>query len=176
MKGQGSISLEQVDYEMMPVVQKIIRTVSLNGSKTHTKPNAIGTFEIAESTATFQQARLANDWVAIEALPGGTFDLQTGQIDGYVIVAPIKHISEGLHSIPVVNLFVRFTDQLTCLRVRGNRSDVSNIKITKEPLWDVAKGTLDFFQGVADRGGDFIKTMAGTSGASSKASNKQNKD
>ncbi len=164
MKGQGTISLEQVDYEMIPVVQKIIRTVSLNGSKTQKKPNAIGIFEVAGPTVTFQQARLANDWVAIEALPGGTLDLQTGRIDSYVIVAPVKHLSEALHGIPVVNLFTRLTDHLTCLHVRGNRSDVSNIKITKEPLRDVGKGTLYFFQGVADRGGDFIKTMARTPG------------
>ena len=162
MKGQGSFSLEQVDYEMMPIVQKIIRTVSRNGSKAKKKSNAIASFEIETSTATFQKARLANDWVAIDALPGGTLDLETGRIEGHVIVAPIKQISEGLHAIPVVNLFARFTDQLTCLRIKGNRSDVSNIKITKEPLRDVTKGTLDFFRGVADTGGDFIKTVRGT--------------
>ena len=149
---------------MMPIVQKIIRTVSRNGSKAHKNTDAIGTFEIAESTVTFQKARLANDWVAIDALPGATLDLETGRVDGYVIVAPIKQISEGLHAIPVVNLFANFTDQLTCLRVQGIRSDVSGIKITKEPLRDVAKGTLDFFKGVAGTGGDFIKGMADSPG------------
>jgi hypothetical protein len=164
MKGQGAIALEQVDYKMMPIVQKIIRTVSRNGSKAQKKSNAIGTFEIAESTVTFQQARLANDWVAIDALPGGTLDLETGRFDGYVIVAPIKQISEGLHAVPVVNLFARFTDQLTCVRVQGIRSDVSNIKITKEPLRDVTKGTLDFFQSVAKSGDDFFKRTADAPG------------
>ena len=164
MKGRGGFSLQQVNYEMMPIVQKIIRTVSRHSSKAHKKSNAIASFEIAESTVTFQQARLANDWVAIDALPGGTLDLETDRIDGYVIVAPIKQISEGLHAIPVVNLFAHFTDQLTCLRVQGIRSDVSGIKITKEPLRDVAKGTLDFFKGVAGTGGDFIKGMADSPG------------
>ena len=176
MNGQGEISLEQVDYEMMPVVQKIIRTVSLNGSKAQKKSNAIASFEIESLTATFQQARLANDWVAIDALPGGTLDLETGDIDGYVIVAPIKQISEGLHAIPVVNLFARFTDQLTSLRIKGNRSDVSNLKITKEPMRDVAKGTLDFFKGVAETGGDFIKTMAGRPRVLSKDRQQQSQD
>jgi hypothetical protein len=157
MKGQSTIFLEQVDYQIMPIVKKIIRTVSRNGSKAQKKSNAIASFEIERSTATFQKARLANDWVAIDALPGGTLDLETGDIDSYVIVAPIKQISEGLHGIPVLNLFVRLTDQLTCLHVKGNRSDVSNIKITKEPLRDVAKGTLDFFKGVARTGYDFPK-------------------
>jgi hypothetical protein len=172
MKGQGTISLEQVDYEMIPIVQKIIRTVSRHSSKAQKKSNAIASFEIERSTATFQQARLANDWVAIDALPGGTLDLETGRVDGYVIVAPIKQISEGLHAIPVVNLFAHFTDQLTCLRVQGIRSDVSNIKITKEPVRDVAKGTLDFFKGVARTGGDFIKGMADSPGVLSKGKEK----
>jgi hypothetical protein len=161
MNGQGEIFLEQVDYEMMPVVQKIIRTVSLNGSKAQKKSNAVGVYETDGPIVTFQKARLANDWVAIEALRGGTLDLQTGRIDGHVIVAFVKQISDGLHGIPIVNLFVRFTDHLTCLRVKGYYSDVSNLKITKEPMRDVAKGTLDFFLGVAETGGDFIKTMAG---------------
>jgi hypothetical protein len=168
MKGDGTISLDQVDYQMMPVVDQIIRTVSLRGSKAQKTANAIGSFEIEESILTFQKARLANDWVAIETLPGGTLDLETGNMDGYVIVAPIKQIHEALDGIPVLRLFARLKDQLICLHVKGNRSDVSNIKITKEPLRDVAKGTLDFFKGVAGTGDDFIKTMTGTPEASPK--------
>ena len=176
MKGRGEVSLEQVDYEMMPLVQKIIRTVSRNGSKAQKKSNAIASFEIESLTATFQQARLANDWVAIDALPGGTLDLETGDIDARVIVAFVKQISDGLHAIPVVNLFARFTDQLTCLRIKGNRSDVSNIKIKKEPMRDVAKGTLDFFKGVADTGADFIKGLSGRPRVLSRESEKQSND
>ena len=65
----------------------------------------------------------------------------------------------------MAKLFINIRDQLTCLHVRGNRSDVSGLKITKEPLRDVTKGTLDFFRGVANTGGDFIKTVSGTPGA-----------
>jgi hypothetical protein len=159
MEGHGTNFLEQVDYQIMPVVDQIVRTVSLRGLKEQRTAHMIGTFDTVGSIVTFQKARLANDWVAIETLPGGTFDLQTGAIDGSVIVAPIKQIHEVLDGTPVVKLFTHLKDQLTCLHVRGNRSDVSNIKITKEPLRDVAKGTLDFFKGVASTGGDFIKGM-----------------
>ena len=165
MNGQGAFSLEQVDYQLLTITQQIVRTVSRSGSKTHETSNVIGTFETAGPIVTFQKARLANDWVAIETLPGGTLDLETGRIDASVIIAPIKQISEGLHAVPVVNLFARFTDHLTCVRVQGNRSDASGIKITKEPLRDVAKGTLDFFRGAASTGGDFIKGMADSPGA-----------
>jgi hypothetical protein len=161
MKGQGRVTLDEVDYEMMRLAQKIIRTVSGNGSQAPKKSDALAIFETDGSIITFQKARLANDWVAMEVLPGGTLDIQTSRIDGHVIVALVKQIRDGLQRIPVVNLFAQFSDQMTSLRVQGYYSDMSNLKISKEPLRDVAKGTLDFFKGVATTGSDFIKTMGG---------------
>jgi hypothetical protein len=164
MTSNGEIFLEHIDYQMLPVIAKIMSTVLLKDAEAQKTVHAYGAFTIDELIATLQHGRLANDWIAIEALPGVRLDLQTGDFDGYFFVAPIKQIHQVLHKIPVVRLFVDLKSNLVRLRVKGNHSDPSTIQVTKEPLRDVTKGTLEFVQGVAGTGGGFIKGLKDTPG------------
>jgi hypothetical protein len=127
--------------------------------------DATAIFTITGPTATIDRGQLANRWAGLEAQPGSTVDLQTGFIDGYIVVTPLKEIQNILKNIPIVNLLVNLKDKLTRLHVKGHWSETSGKLISKEPIEDVKEATVDFLRGVVETGGQFTQKMRDSSTA-----------
>lgn len=165
LQAQGLIFMDDADFRVLPVIPHIFWAVGLRNYDPLRMSDATAIFSMNGSTATIKRARLSNPFGAIEAEPNGTINLQTGDMDFYVVAAPLKEIHAVLRRIPIVNLFVNLKDKLSRLHVKGNWSTPPNKLIVKEPLKDIKEGTIDFLRGVVETGGQFTKAMRDTSRA-----------
>jgi hypothetical protein len=111
------------------------------------------TFTTAGPVVTVETAHIANLFTAIRADPGGTINLKNKQIDMYVVALPIKQVDAVLGRIPFINIFVNLKDKLVRFRIRGLWSDKPATLITKEPIKDIEKATIGFFQDLIQTGG-----------------------
>ena len=82
----------------------------------------------------------------------------------YLVAAPIKQIQDFLGSIPVVSLLVRLKDKLTRVHIRGDWEAPPASLMSKQPLNDVAEGTVGFLRGAASTGGRLSKSLFKTFG------------
>jgi hypothetical protein len=165
LQAQGLIFMDDADFRVVPVIPHIFRAVGLRNYDPLRISDATAIFSMNGPTATIKRARLSNPFGAIEAEPNGTINLQTGDMDFYVVAAPLNEIHFVLRRIPIVNLFVNLKDKLSRLHVKGNWLTPPNKLIVKEPLKDIKEGTIDFLRGVVETGGQFTKAMRDTSRA-----------
>jgi hypothetical protein len=108
---------------------------------------------------TMEAAHVANFLAAVRAEPGGTINLQTKQIDMYVMALPIKQIDDIIGPIPVVNIFVNLKNKLTRLHIRGLWSDKPAGLITKEPINDIKEATIGFFLDIIKTGDQITQVI-----------------
>jgi len=165
LQAQGLIFMDDADFRVVPIIPHIFRAVGLRNYDPLRMSDATAVFSMNGSTATIKRARLSNPFGAIEAEPNGTINLQTGDMDFYVVAAPLNEIHFVLRRVPIVNLFVKLKDKLSRLHVKGNWLTPPNKLIVKEPLKDIKEGTIDFLRGVVETGGQFTKVMRDTSRA-----------
>jgi hypothetical protein len=114
--------------------------------------------------------------LAIKAEPGGTINLESGDLDMYVVGVGWRQFHGVASRLPVVRLFVDIKDKLVRLRVKGNWSGPRDKMITKQPVGDVGEATLGFFKGVIDEGGHLGKTVLDTLGFRRKSRNAQSEE
>jgi len=110
-------------------------------------------FTMKGLVATVVGARLANPVAAIDVEPGGQVNIATHHLDLHAIAVPIKQIQDLSGAIPLVNQVARLKDRLTRVRIRGDWGAPPANLISKQPLNDIAEGTVGFFRGVASTGG-----------------------
>lgn len=150
--GRGQIYLDDADITVIPVIPYIFNIMGLSRFNPLEMSDAGCVFTTNGSVVTIEAADVANFLAAIRAEPGGTINLQTKQIDMYVMALPIKQIDDIIGPVPIVNIFVNFKNKLTRLHVRGPWSDKPAGLITKEPINDVKEATIGFFLDVIKTG------------------------
>ena len=159
LSGDGQIILDDADISVIPVIPQLfsfIGAVKLDPSKLS---DAECIFSLNGPVIEIRSAHLANNFGAIEAEPGGTINLQTGNVDMYVIAVPLKQLDVLARKIPFVDVFINLKNKLTRLYIHGHWSTPAAKLITKTPVKDIKEGTLGFFEDVARNGGQFGQKM-----------------
>ncbi len=121
--------------------------------------DAAVTFTVNGPVLKLAQAQLSNEISALETEPGGTVNLETKELDFYVIGVPIKQIRGVLMDLPVLQLFWQLKDKLTRLHIKGAWDEPPAKLVHKEPLKDVGVGTMGFMRQAARDGGQFGKSI-----------------
>jgi len=168
LSGEGQIFLDDADINVIPIVSHIFRAIGLAQLDPLKMSDAACTFTTAGPIMTIKSAHIANLFAAIKAEPGGTINLQTGQINMYVIAVPLRQVDAIIGRVPVVNIFANLKDKLTRLHVRGHWSDPPSKLITKEPIKDIKEATVSFIQDVIKNGGQITQEMSKRLGIFSK--------
>jgi len=164
LNGEGLIVFYGADVSVLPVIPQIFRFVGLSQYEPLKMSDAEGIFSTAGPVVTIKSGHIANRFAAIEFEPGGTVNLQTKRIDGYVVVAPLRQIAGAIEKLPVINIFANLKDKLMRLHVKGHWSAPPPELIKKEPIEDIRDATVGFIQDVVKTGGQFGQGMLDTLG------------
>ncbi len=154
LQGEGSAVISDADIRTFPVLSAVLSVMQLNSLDPVKISDLAAHFTMEGSVLRFDKASVSNAVSAIDMQENGTFDIQSGQVDCYVVGMPLHKVESGLANIPVINLFTQLKDTLVRLKVKGHYQDPPTKLVRKEPITDLGKGTLEFFQGVAKTGGD----------------------
>ncbi len=159
LNGRGFIFLDDADMRVVPLITKLLTFTGLKNFDPVKMSDTTCVFGIQDGVVTIERARVANRLVAIVAEPGSTVNLDTGIVDGHVMVVPLDRLQEIIKKVPGVNLLVNLKDRLTRLRIKGHWSDPPGKLITKEPLTDIREAAFGFFKDVAETGGQINGKM-----------------
>jgi hypothetical protein len=176
LQGRGHLLLEDAEMYVFPLGAAMFRTLGVKDHTASGKSDVHAAFRTTGPEVTLDSAHLANLMLAIKAEPGGTINLQSGDLDLYVVGVSLRQFYNVASKLPVVRLFVDLRDKLVRLRVKGNWFEPRDKMVTKQPMEDVGDATLGFFKGVIDEGGNLGKTVLDTLGFRPKDPNAQSED
>jgi hypothetical protein len=159
LRGEGLIFLKDIDVSVLPVIPAIFRFIGLSSIEPLKMSDAEAKFQNAGPLVTIEGGHISNLFAAIEIEPGGTVNLHTEQIDGYVVAAPLNKITGLIEKLPIIDIFANLKDKLIRLRVKGNWSEPPSKLISKTPIKDIRDSTIGFIQDTARTGGQFGKGM-----------------
>jgi hypothetical protein len=159
LHGEGVILLKNIDVGILPVIPTIFKFIGLSSIEPLKMSDAEAKFKNVGPLVTIESGHVSNLYAAIEFEPGGTVNLSTEQIDGYVVVAPLEKITGLIEKLPIIDIFANLEDRLIRLRVKGNWSDPSSKLISKTPIKDIKDSTIGFIQDTVKTGGQFGKGM-----------------
>jgi hypothetical protein len=148
LQGQGIVILNDTGMGAFPITPKIFEFVGLGSGQGKPSADAVAVFIMAGPVITIQKARVASPVGAVRAEPGGTVNVQTGQLDFYVLAAPIEQVEEIIKTVPVAEYIVHLKDKLARLHIKGHWSESSAKLISKEQLTDIKDATIGFLKNV----------------------------
>jgi hypothetical protein len=153
--GDGLIFFDDADVSVLPAVPQMFASAEMSQYEPLKMSDVEATFTTMGSVVTIHSGHISNNFAAVEFEPDATIDIQTKQIDGYVVVAPLRQIAGAIEGLPIISIFARVKDKLMRLHVKGDWSDPPGKLITKEPVKDLKESTIGFFQDVVKGGGQF---------------------
>ncbi len=159
IQGEGFVFLDDADVSILPIIPVLFKFVGLSRLEPLKTSDAEAQFSSTGAIVTIESGHVANRFAAVEFEPGGTVDLDAGQVDGYVVAAPLSNITGFIEKLPIINILSRLKDKLIRLRVKGHWSDPPGKLIKKEPIEDIKEGTVGFIKDVAEAGGQLGKGM-----------------
>lgn len=159
LHGEGVVFLKNMDISVLPVIPTIFKFIGLSSIEPLKVSDAEAKFKNVGPLVTIESGHVSNLFAAIEFEPGGTVNLRTEQIDGYVVAAPLNKITGVIENLPIIEIFANLKDKLIRLRVKGNWSDPPAKLISKTPIKDIKDSTIGFIQDTAKTGGQFGKGM-----------------
>jgi hypothetical protein len=159
LRGEGLIFLKQIDVSILPVIPTIFKFIGLSSIEPLKMSDVEAKFQNVGPLVTIDSGHISNLFAAIEFEPGGTVNLQTEQIDGYVVAAPLNKITGVIENLPIIDIFANLKDKLIRLRVKGNWSEPPSKLISKTPIKDIKDSTIGFIQDTVKTGGQFGKGM-----------------
>jgi hypothetical protein len=159
LSGDGRIFLDDADLTVLPIIPYLFKFMGLEKLDPLKISDVECTFGMTGPVVEIKNAHIANPFGAIEAEPGGKINLQTGNVDMYVIAVPLKYLDNLVRHIPLADIIFNLKDKLTRFYVRGHWSSSPSKLITKTPIKDIKEGTIGFFQDVAKTGGQIGQEM-----------------
>ncbi len=156
--GRGTISIRDSMMVGVPLMQAILTAIEVRPAAAENTDLDLAFSNVAE-TVTLAGGRMGTPLVAVSPMPGGTVNMQTGELDLHVVAAILDDL-ERLMDVPILDIFVPFTRHLTRLHVTGTWHSRETIAITKHPIRDVGEATLRFFRDVVETGGDLGAIVA----------------
>jgi hypothetical protein len=175
LRGEGLIFLRHIDVSVLPVIPTIFKFIGLSSIEPLKMSDVEAKFQNVGPLVTIDSGHISNLFAAIEVEPGGTVDLQTEQIDGYVVAAPLNKITGLIEKLPIIEIFANLKDKLIRLRVKGNWSEPPTKLISKTPIKDIKDSTVGFIEDTAKTGGQFGKGMLDLLGGLLNANKNKNK-
>ena len=160
--GRGVLALRQADAMSLPLVPELFSGLGLPAHEALSRSDGAAAFDVQGPVLRVRQMRLANPLSALDAEPGGTVNLQTHDLNLYVVAAPLKHLEsvlKGVMDLPVLrivgNPLLKLRDAATRFHIVGNWSDPSGQLVRKDAVQDLGEGTVGFFRDVTVNGGKF---------------------
>ena len=154
--GRGFLQMSKADLYEIDIFSEMFRQLSLGQSDPLRMSDLAAAFLIEQAVLTLQTGRMANALSALDAQEGGKIDMAAQTVDVYVVAVPLKAVQEVLR-LPIIQQitspFVNLAGNLTRFHIVGHWSEPASKLVKKEPVKDVSKGTLEFFQDVAKSGG-----------------------
>jgi len=159
LRGEGLIFLNDIDVSVLPVIPTIFKFLGLSRIEPLKTSDVEAKFHNAGPLVTIENGHISNLFAAIEFEPGGTVDLHTEQVDGYVVAAPLHDITGLIEKLPIIDIFANLKNKLIRLKVKGNWSEPPSKLISKQPIEDIKDSTIGFIHDTAKTGGRFGKGM-----------------
>ncbi|MHC4295150.1 MAG: hypothetical protein ACYSTL_06155 [Planctomycetota bacterium] len=159
LQGRGLVLLENVNARGDPLTREIFTFFNNRVGENNPASSIEAVFTLRGSMVTLRRAVLADALSVMQVEPGGTIDLQTRELDLYIITLQLRGLSGVLTNIPIVNFAAILASKLTRLHVTGTWDDK---KFSKEPVEDLSAGTLEFLQEAIRLGGRLGPRVHGT--------------
>jgi hypothetical protein len=164
-RGNGWVFLREADVRTSGLVWELHRLLGLTRRDSLNRTDIEVLFHLKYPLAVIDKAHLADDVAALDVEPGGTINLDTRQMDFYVVGALLRKNRSVLPSaIPFVPLLTDLTENFARLRVTGPWNDSARMKISVEPLKKLKDTTAIFFQHTAAAGGHLEGALQATVG------------
>jgi len=164
LKAQGIAFLDDADLWRFPLIGQLFKSIGIWEYQAGGMSDAEMKFNLSGPEMTIERGHLSNRFSAIEAEPGGKINLRSGQIDMFVVAAPLKDLEKLIGKIPVVNWFLTFKDKLVRLQIKGSWSNSPIKLVSKRPIKDVKDSTVEFFGSIIESGGQFTRKIIDTFG------------
>jgi hypothetical protein len=155
LNGYGMLFFDNAHLWNLPVILQLFDQFKINGRDPLSTSDLITLFAMKGPNTIFQQAMLANSISAIEMEPGGRINLQTEQIDMFVIGVPLKTLRKIVSAIPLVKLLIPLRDRFSRLHLRGTWNDPPSALVFKEPFKKMETDTQKVLTDVAKTEGQF---------------------
>jgi hypothetical protein len=166
LNGYGMLFFDNAHLWNLPVILQVFDQFKINSRDPLSTSDLITLFAMKGPNTIFHQAILANSISAIEMEPGGKVNLQTSQIDLFVVGVPLKTLRKIISAIPLIKLIIPLRDKFSRIHMRGSWNDSASALIFKEPFKKVESDTQKVFTDVAKTGGQFsedtVKVFKGT--------------
>jgi len=148
LRGQGLVILNDTGMGGFVVIPKIFQFIGLAVSRPDANADVAATFSMSGPLFTINTAQAASALGALRAEQGGTVNVQTGQLDFYVVTAELDGVKDIIRAVPLAGHLVDLQDKLTRLHIKGHWSDPTAKLITKEPLTDIKQAAVEFFRNI----------------------------
>ena len=155
LNGFGMLFLDNAHLWNLPVILQLFDQFKINHRDPLSTSDLISLFAMKGPETIFQHAILANAISAIEMEPGGKVNLQTQNIDMFVIGVPLKTLRKVIAAIPIIKLIIPLRDRFSRLHLRGYWYDPPAALIFKEPFKKVKQNTENVFDTISKTGGQF---------------------
>ncbi len=156
ISGDGVLLVRDSEMGGVPLFQAILGALQASEAARDTDVDL--KFENQGPLVTVVSGRIGTPAVAIRPLPGGTINVETGELDVTVVAAFLSDLEE-LVNIPVLELLVPLVARLTQVEVTGNWESRETIQTRVRPVTGVGEATAEFFKGAASTGGDLGEAL-----------------
>ena len=156
---RGAVFLDDTNLSGQGILAYLSRQTGLKSLTGLADSDAQAVFTLAWPVLTLRQAELANSLSALQAEPDGTINLDSRQLDIYVLAVPLKKLHSLLSAIPLVNLLPDLQKSLVRLHVKGDWNDPPRKLVRVQPLQPLAAGSIGFFRRAAAGGGELTMTL-----------------
>ncbi len=153
---EGMLFMDNSDLDETLVIGEILDNLKVSGNDIQNGSDLKALFQIKENVLTFAQARLGNNILAIDMIPYGKINLETGMMDFVVVSAFLK----DLRKIPILGILGGIGQGMSRLRIKGYWHEPKDKLIHKEPITDIAQSTENFFKDALGTGGQITDIFA----------------
>ncbi len=153
LNGQGHLFFDDADLWRIPIISHIYQLTTTSKKNDNESDSSIA-FEHQGPEIKITHAQMASQLVALRTENGGKINLDSGEIDFYIIVAPLAQVENLLAKVPIVDLLLNLKSKLIRFRIKGHIQDDPILLVKKEPIKDVSEGITEFISGVLNLGGE----------------------
>lgn len=157
LRGNGMVLIRNSRMMGVPVFDQILAALGAQPDA-GTKTDLDLLFSNQGEIVTVRGSRLATPIIALNIVPGATANLNTHEIDAYVVAAALSDV-EAMINTPFLSLLVPFARSASQLHVSGRWDSKDTIRISKEPIRDVGGATVRFFKDAVKTGGELGDTF-----------------
>jgi len=156
---RGAAVLDDTNLSRQGILAHLSRQIGLKSLSGLADSDVQAVFTLDWPVLTLRRAELANSLSALQAEPNGTVNLDSRQLDIYVLAVPLRRLHSLLSAIPLVKLLPDLQKSLVRLHVKGDWNDPPAKLVRIQPLQPLAAGTIGFFRRAAAGGGELTLNL-----------------